>query len=202
VKKSRISFILFLPTIAVLGVFYLVMRFSPYADLAAFARAPRSMRFYDIKGVRLQISTVEDGLHREVVRLEDIPPALVDAILLSEDDAFYVHPGINPIAVARAAAKNFATGRIESGASTITMQLARIIALRAGKDAPQTLSRKMREAINALRLEARYSKQEILTMYINSLPFGHRNEGVASASRGFFALALAPLHFSLKFGIL
>jgi penicillin-binding protein 1C len=101
----------------------------------------------------------------------------------AEDERFYFHPGVDPVSIVRAAFQNLGAGRPVSGASTITMQLARIIADGRGGG----LGRKFAEAVNALRLEARFSKKEILEMYLNSTPFGFQTEGLASAARNFFS---------------
>jgi penicillin-binding protein 1C len=110
----------------------------------------------------------------------------------TEDARFYSHIGIDPSAAFRALIQNLTARRRISGASTITMQLARLIAGSAGR-APGSLGGKILEAVNALRLEARLSKRDILELYLNSVPFGFQTEGVASAARNFFASELNML---------
>jgi penicillin-binding protein 1C len=118
-----------------------------------------------------------------------MPPELAPIFVFAEDARFYHHPGIDPLALIRALYQNLREGRRVSGASTITMQLARLISPRTGTG----WSRKIGEACNALRLEARLSKDEILELYLNALPFGFRTEGVSSAARTFFASELGML---------
>jgi penicillin-binding protein 1C len=170
----------------------LLLRFSPYGDLAAFRERPCSTRFYDRNGRLVQIVPLEEGLRREYRSLEEIPPELAAVFVYAEDARFYSHTGIDPSAAFRALVQNLTARRRISGASTITMQLARLIAGSAG-GAPGGLGGKILEAVNALRLEARLSKKDILELYLNSVPFGFQTEGVASAARNFFASELNML---------
>jgi penicillin-binding protein 1C len=150
---------------------------------------PYSIRLYDRNGILAQIPSLGEGLRREFLSLEDIPGEVKAVFLLAEDRRFYAHPGVDPVAMVRALWQNLRSGRRVSGASTITMQLARII----GKGRAGGLGGKIAEALNALRLEARLSKDEILELYLNSAPFGFQTEGTASAARTFFASDLSML---------
>jgi penicillin-binding protein 1C len=178
---------------AVLGglllIFYGLLRFSPYGELEAFLRRPHSVRFYDRRGVLVQIPALEGGIRREYRPLSEIPPELAAVFVFAEDARFYHHPGIDPIALIRALYQNLRGGRRVSGASTITMQLARLISPRGETG----WSRKIGEAYNALRLETRLTKDKILELYLNALPFGFQTEGVSSAARTFFASEPAML---------
>lgn len=113
--------------------------------------------------------------------LEEITPELRKAFIFKEDRWFYFHPGVNPMAVFRAAWNNLSKARRTSGASTITMQLARLL-----KPAPRTARNKVVEMFRALQLEWHYSKEEILQQYLNLLPYGGNIEGVKSASMIYF----------------
>jgi penicillin-binding protein 1C len=168
---------------------WLGLRFSPYPELEAFLERSYSIRFYDRNGLLVQIPSLGEGLRREFIGLEEIPGEVKAVFIQAEDRRFYTHPGVDPAAIVRAFFQNLRAGRRVSGASTITMQLARII----GKDQGSGLGRKIAEALNALRLEARLSKDEILELYLNSAPFGFRTEGTASAARTFFAAELSML---------
>ena len=175
---------------------WLVLRFSPYAGLRQFLARPSSVRYYDRNGVLLQITPLAGGLRREKPR--DIPGQLKDVFIFAEDSRFYRHAGVDGFALFRALFQNIAGGRRVSGASTITMQLARIIADNAveAEQKPkkqQALMRKISEMFNAMRLEARLTKNEILELYLNSLPFGFNAEGAASGARTFFARELESL---------
>ncbi|MDR2717886.1 MAG: transglycosylase domain-containing protein [Treponema sp.] len=186
---------------ALFAVFWLAARFSPYPQLRKFLARPCSVRYYDRNGLLLQITPLAGGLRRE--RPQTIPPQLKDVFVFAEDRRFYHHAGVDGIALFRAIFQNVTGGRRISGASTITMQLARLIADNGQTAQQQTgrggLGRKTGEIINALRLEARFSKNEILEMYLNSLPFGFSTEGAASAARTFFASELSMLSLAQIF---
>jgi len=186
---------------AVFILLWLFLKFSPYSDLKRFQQRPYSVRYYDRYGMLLQITSLEDGLRRE--KPLEIPQQVKDVFVFAEDARFYQHCGVDVFSVMRAFYQNITKGRRVSGASTITMQLARIISdnSRETNQPPrkQTIFQKIGEMFNALRLETRYSKNEILEMYINSLPFGFSSEGAASASRAFFAQELSALSPSQLF---
>jgi penicillin-binding protein 1A len=123
------------------------------------------------------------GEQRRVpVRWEEIPRVLVDAFLAAEDDRFYEHPGVDWQGIARAALSNVSAGGVREGGGTITMQLARNTVLTSER----TLRRKLKEAFVALRLEREFSKQEILTLYLNSIFLGQRAYGVGAAAQVYF----------------
>ena len=119
---------------------------------------------------------------------DQIPPLLAAAALAAEDRRFLGHPGVDPLALARAVAQNLAAGRVVSGGSTITMQLARLLRPRA-----RTLGAKLGEAWTALCLEAAHDKREILCQYLNRAPFGGPLVGVGAAARHLLAKDLSRL---------
>lgn len=131
-------------------------------------------------GVLLEIDVPSRGRERWV-ELDHVAPALIDAVLAAEDDRFRSHPGVDPIAVGRAALANARAGAVVQGGSTITQQTARLLAGR-----PRGVAGKAVEAWRALRLEARLDKDEILTWYLNRAYFGHRAYGVAAAASTYF----------------
>jgi len=183
-KAALIAAAVFLTT-------WLFLRFSPYSDLKAFKSRPYSVRYYDRYGELLQITPLADGLRRE--KPNEIPEQLKDVFIFAEDRRFYSHIGVDFFSLFRALSQNISKGRRVSGASTITMQLARIISDKSHLPRAQTIGTKIIEAFNALRLEVRFSKKQILEMYINSLPFGFNSEGAASAARNFFASDISML---------
>ncbi len=122
-----------------------------------------------------------DGRWRPEVRLSEIDPTYVRGLLRLEDRRFFWHPGVDPVAVARAAASNLARGRRVSGASTITMQLVRVLEPRR-----RTLASKAIEALRAVQMELRLSKRRILEAYLQFVPFGRNVEGIEAASMAFF----------------
>ncbi len=166
------------------AIFRLTLFLIPYKGLDEFVARQYSTRFYDRNGNLLQVLALEEGLHREFTPLEEFPEELVKEFISQEDSLFYFHPGVDVFAVARAVFQNKANDKIVSGASTITMQLVRMIEPRSEK---VTLTKKIAEAFKALHLEAKLSKKQILELYLNNVSFGFQIEGVTSAARSFFS---------------
>lgn len=163
-----------------IGVFMLVvLRCWPKP---AWSQAwPSSTAIYDQEGRLLRLSLARDEQYRLWVPLERMPPKLVQAVKLYEDQWFDWHPGVNPVALWRAAF-NTVSGRHRMGASTLTMQLAR----RWYGLNTRSVSGKIQQIGYALWLEARYSKRDLLEAYLNMAPYGRNVEGVAAASLVFF----------------
>src|SRR6185369_3147814 len=119
---------------------------------------------------------------RVMLKQSEIPKVLEDALLASEDSNFYQHGGIDALGIARAALTDIRSGKVKEGASTITMQLSRTLFL----SRERTWRRKVEEAFVAVELEKSYTKQQILTLYLNLVNLGHGNYGVEAASRYYF----------------
>ena len=168
---------------------FLFLRFSPYSALSDFKNRRISTRIFDSQGKLIQIVPCENGIRREFLPLEKIPAFVQSIFIEAEDKKFYSHHGIDFAAILRATFQNASEGRTVSGASTITMQLARII----NPHRSRNIFVKVVESFDALRLEARFSKKEILELYLNSVPFGFNTEGVASAARTFFGRELEQI---------
>jgi len=137
---------------------------------------------------------------RIFVTLAQMPPTLKEAVIATEDARFYSHFGVDPMGIARAVYQNFRRGRIVEGGSTITQQLAKVLFLTPDR----SLDRKLKEAVLAVELERRYSKDRILEMYLNQIYFGHGAFGVEAASRTFFGKGvsdLAPAECALLAGL-
>src|SRR5207244_2634783 len=126
---------------------------------------------------------------RIFVPLAQIPKSLRDAIIATEDRRFYSHWGIDPIGIARAVVQNYRRGRVVEGGSTITQQLTKVLFLTPDK----SLERKLKEALLAIELERRYSKDRILEMYLNQIYFGHGAYGVEAAARTYFGKSVSEL---------
>src|SRR4051812_24017759 len=139
-----------------------------------------STALYARDGELLRLALASDQQYRLWVPLSAIDPRLVEAVQLYEDRWFHWHPGVNPIALARAAAA--ATGGGRQGASTISMQLAR----RLYRIPSQTAGGKLKQIAAAIWLEARYSKRAIIEAYLNLAPYGGNIEGVGAASLIYF----------------
>jgi penicillin-binding protein 1A len=171
------------------------------AALWAFTILPRSLpsvtaleTLQPIQGTKIYDDNDEaiTELHVErriLVPLAQIPQSLRDAILATEDRRFYSHWGIDPIGVARAVVQNYRRGRIVEGGSTITQQLTKVLFLTPDK----SLERKLKEAVLALELERRYSKDRILEMYLNQVYFGQGSYGVEAAARTYFGKGVSEL---------
>ncbi len=130
----------------------------------------------------------DDDKWRFKADLEDISPNLKKSILFKEDKYFYYHPGINPVSIVRALYQNITKGGKFSGASTITMQIARLL---EPKD--RTYLNKLIEMFRALQLEFHYSKDELFEIYLNMLPYGGNIEGCRAASYFYFGVSTDKL---------
>jgi len=173
---------------ALLGGIWLLDHFFP-PPLEALHRAP-AVVVMDREGEPLRAFLAPDQRWRFPVTLDEVPEELVAALVASEDQRFFAHPGVDLLAVGRAVWSNVRAGRVVSGASTIPMQLARL-----ARPAPRTLGAKVREALRALQLEHRLGKRELLELYLNRLPYGGNLEGVGAAS--FFYFGKRPRQLSV-----
>jgi penicillin-binding protein 1C len=122
-----------------------------------------------------------DERWRVPVALDQVDPDFVKALIAVEDERFWWHPGVDPVAILRALGTNLRAGRVVSGASTLTMQVIRVLEPR-----PRTLSSKAIEALRALQLELCLSKEEILAAYLTFVPYGRNIEGIEAASLAYF----------------
>ena len=129
---------------------------------------------------------------RTPVNFEDIPQSFINALLAAEDDNFFLHFGVSITALFRAAYQLFSTGSIQSGGSTITMQVARNFFLTRD----QTFMRKFTEILLALKIERKMSKNEILELYSNKIYFGKRAYGIEAAANVYYGKALQELNLS------
>ncbi|MCU0406014.1 MAG: penicillin-binding protein 1C [Ignavibacteriaceae bacterium] len=132
-------------------------------------------------GTLLTAYLTSDDKWRLRTELEEVSPELIEAIIEKEDTWFYLHPGINPVSIFRALYTNLMNSETQLGASTITMQVARML-----EPKNRTYINKLGELFRALQLEIKYSKEEILELYLSLLPFGGNIEGVKSASYIYF----------------
>src|SRR5690625_5141944 len=134
--------------------------------------------FYDNNGDVIENTSNK----KEQLDLSNISPHLIDATIIAEDKHFYEHHGFDYRGIARAVIKNIQSSRLKEGASTITQQYARNLYLSHEK----TWIRKLKEAFYTIRLEMFYSKDEILTGYLNTIYYGHGAYGIEAASKVFF----------------
>jgi 1A family penicillin-binding protein len=186
------------PLVALLAVAVLATGVSAFWVLAILPRSlPSVTQLESIEpsvGSRIYDETdeliTEFHVERRIfVSLGQMPPALKQAIIATEDARFYSHFGVDPMGIARAVYQNFRRGRIVEGGSTITQQLAKVLFLTPDR----SLERKLKEAVLAVELERRYSKDRILEIYLNQIYFGHGAFGVEAASRTFFGKGVSEL---------
>ncbi|MFT6332567.1 MAG: penicillin-binding protein 1A [Lentimonas sp.] len=138
-----------------------------------------------------KITTLGD-LYSNQVTFSQIPAHLIDAVVATEDRKFFKHSGYDLKGIARAFLANYRAGRIVQGGSTITQQLAKRMFLSPKKN----LRRKIQEFVLAIRLEKTFSKEQILTLYLNRAYFGSGNYGIASASRYYFGKSISKLNLN------
>src|SRR5688572_13702779 len=172
------------------------------AALWAFTILPRTLpsvtaleTFQPLVGTKVYDDNDEliTELHVErriFVPLAHVPQALRDAVIATEDKRFYYHWGVDPIGIARATVQNYRRGRVVEGGSTITQQLTKVLFLTPDK----SLERKLKEAVLALELERRYTKDRILEMYLNQVYFGHGAYGVEAAARTYYGKSVSELN--------
>ena len=172
---------------ALLGWF--VLPFAVPLPPALFADREASPVFLDRHGKPIMHLALPDASRAASFTLDRVPPDLIACTLAAEDKRFYRHGGIDLLATARAAWDFLANRRVVSGASTITQQLIKISSPPA-KRSPLT---KLREALAARHLEMSWSKQQILTAYLNRLDYGNLRFGTMEAARFYFQKPLADL---------
>jgi penicillin-binding protein 1C len=149
----------------------------PLLDKVSFSRA-----VFDRQGQLLRLTLSKDDKYRLYTPLHNISPSFRDAVLMHEDKYFYDHPGFNPVALVRAFTQTYISGGRKIGASTISMQVARI---QYGINS-HSVRGKLWQIARAVQLEAHYSKDQILEAYLNRASYGYNIEGVGAASFIYF----------------
>ena len=170
-------------------LFAIQSAYLPSPDLIGEKIVSGGTEIYDRTG---KILLYKVGFRRSWVNFEDIPENIIKATLIAEDQNFYSHHGISLKGILRSIYLNLKTKSLEYGGSTITQQLARNLFLTKEK----TLLRKINEIILALKLERKYSKNEILTYYLNSIYYGEGNIGIRAAADYYFDKKLKDLTLS------
>lgn len=166
--------------------------YLPSADLSSY-QPHQTVRIYDRHG-KLLYEFWDDQLGRRTVgKLSDFSPYLIAATLAAEDPTYFENAGVDVRSVLRAMVQNTTEGEIVSGASTVTMQLVRNVLFNEEDRTEQSLTRKAREALLAYRLTEKYTKDELLEMYLNEVYYGHLAYGVEAASRTYFNKTAAEL---------
>lgn len=168
--------VLFIPYVLICHAYY-----SSYSILskAISYQPPVSTKIYD-RNDELVSELFEEN--RQIIAIKDVPDAVKQAFLSAEDQHFYVHGGIDFLGIMRAVIVNLASGDIRQGGSTITQQLVKQLYTKGEKN----LHRKVVEMFLSFEFERRFSKNQILEMYLNQVYFGHGVYGIASAARFYF----------------
>lgn len=156
-----------------------LVRYWPRAPLSQ--HIPSSVAVLDAGGRLLRLTLASDQQYRLWTPLDHVPQSFVDALLLHEDRHFHSHPGVNPLAIARAGYETF-TGGARQGGSTLTMQLARLL---YGLNT-RSIGGKLEQIALAVGLEMRYSKRALLEAHLNLMPYGGNVQGVGTASLVYF----------------
>jgi len=167
--------------------YYRIARTLPsVADLKNRASQFETTRILDRNGNPLYEILDPNAGRRTYVTIDRISPALIAATIATEDQDFYTHPGFDPAAIVRALWENYRTNGQGGGASTITQQLARALLLSPEERAERTYRRKAREIILAAEITRRYTKDEILELYLNEIYYGNLAYGIEAASETYF----------------
>ncbi len=172
-------------------------RVEPFTEAIAalenYVPAYQTARIFDADGGLIAALDSPESGARTPVPLERISPYMIHAIVSQENERFFDDPGFDPIAIARAFIQNLRGGGIESGASTITQQIARNLVL---LDRDVTLERKLNEILVAMEIANRYDKNFILELYLNEIFFANRSYGVEAAANTYFGHGAAQLNFA------
>ncbi len=169
--------------LAVLGLLALAAwSLKVFEPLPLEAAASSSRLVLDRNGQLLRAYTTPDGRWRLDAKPEDISPTYLSLLFAFEDRRFYRHPGVDPIAITRAVLEAVRHGKLISGGSTLTMQVARLL-----RGSPtHSIASKFQQVADAARLEWTLSKRDILSLYLKLAPYGGNLEGVRAASLAYF----------------
>lgn len=178
---------------ALAGYVYVAMQLPPPETLQERAlNLSTSLVLVDRNGELIgEIADPQSG-RRQLVRLSDISPWLIQATVATEDPRFWQHPGFDPIAIARAIYQAIREGEVVSGASTIPQQLVRNLLI----SPERTLRRKIKEAVLAAEITRRYPREQILEIYLNTIYYGNLAYGVEAAARTYFGKSAKDLNLA------
>lgn len=193
-RRLLIALAAFLAVAAIVAAGWVLWDLPDPGDVTAAAPAASTL-VYDRRGELLYEALPAGSGRSRPLTLAQFPEHLVLATVATEDASFYQHPGVDLVGIARAAYYSVRSGRVVAGGSTITQQVARNLLLPEVRF-ERTLKRKLREAVLALLIEVRYSKDEILQLYLNSTFYGRQSFGAEAAARSFFGKPLSALDLS------
>lgn len=186
-RSIRVMAALVLVIIAGLMFGYIFAAYQSLPEVGNNMRPAVSSQVFDSQGKL--ITTLHSDQNRLPIDINKVPKNLQNAFIAAEDNRFYDHIGVDPIGILRAVVTNLTNRGIAQGGSTITQQLAK----NAFLSQDQTLKRKIQEAILALELERKYSKKEILEMYMNQIYFGRGAYGIQTAAHTYFGKDIGDL---------
>src|SRR5881392_3167226 len=172
-----------------LGVLIFYSAWAQTFDMKKVGEMPERNTVFDVDG---KIYSRLAGANRLIVSLNEVSPAFIDALLAREDTRFYQHKGIDFYGIGRALVRDLLARSTKEGASSITQQLARNSLPLGGR----TISRKLLEAMVALRIEHQFTKQQILELYVNRIYFGAGCYGIETASQAYFGKSASKLNLS------
>ena len=182
--------------LAVLGAGVLLIGYAAMArdlpspsELRQRASTFQTTRIYDREGNLLNEAFDPNTGRRIEVSLDTVAPYVVQATIATEDANFYEHPGVDPVALIRAVYYAFQEGDVVSGGSTITQQLVKRVLLTSER----TATRKIKEAILAAEITRRYSKDDILELYLNEVCYGNLSYGIDAAAETYFGKEASEL---------
>lgn len=189
---TLLGLILLTSSVVAGGLVGLAISFRNLPDVRVLRNyAPsETTHIYDVKGKHL--TSLHGEANREVVPLDEISPHLKRSVLAIEDSYFSSHVGVNANSIGRAAKANFAKGETVEGGSTLTMQLVKNLFLTQQR----AVTRKIAEAVLALRVEQVFKKNEIFEMYLNQIYWGHNNYGAETASQSYFGKSVRELNLA------
>ncbi|MCC6801468.1 MAG: penicillin-binding protein [Anaerolineae bacterium] len=170
---------------------------SPYreaiANLANYQPQFRTARILAADGSLIAELTSPQGGARDEININEVAPELVHAVVSIENERYFEDPGWDPVAITRAFLQNISAGEIESGASTITQQVARYFVL---QDTTVSAERKLQEIVVAAEIARQYDKNFILQLYLNEIFFGNQSYGIEAASRFYFGHGASDLNLA------
>lgn len=195
-KELQKKFLGFFAVVFALGVLSITILVAwvgkdlPDPDRLTDRQIAQSTKIYDRTGEHMLYEIFTDQ-KRTMVEFDKIPKQLINAVVATEDTAFYEHKGIRPLSILRSVVYGLlGKSRLGSGASTLTQQLVKNAILTN----EHTYTRKIKELILSVRLEQKYSKDQILKIYFNEIPYGSTNYGVESASHSYFNKSVSELN--------
>ncbi|BBB49521.1 transglycosylase domain-containing protein [Pelolinea submarina] len=189
--------------VTILGLSFILIQYFTIAaglpsveDLRQYASQFETTRIYDRNGNLIYEILDPNAGRRTYTTLDDVSPFLIAATIATEDKDFYTNPGFDPLGIVRAFWQNYTSGEVVSGASTITQQLARTLLLSPEERNQITTQRKAREIVLAAEITRRYSKDEILELYLNEIYYGNLAYGIEAAAETYFSTTAGQLNLA------